>query len=67
MPGALQTIASQSTWPSRRLVLREQAQQIAELVGSTIASLHERKRFESSLTSALIVLDAEPCLSTTSK
>jgi uncharacterized membrane protein len=65
MLGALQTIASQSASPSRRLVLREQAQRVAELAGRTIASPHDRERFESSLASALAALDTEPCLSTT--
>jgi uncharacterized membrane protein len=67
MLGALQTIASQTASPSRHLVLREQAQRIAELAGRTIESPHDRERFERSLASALAALDAEPCLSTTTK
>ena len=63
--GALQTIASQTASSSRRLVLREQAQRIAELAGRTIDSPHDRERFESRLASALAALDTEPCLSTT--
>jgi uncharacterized membrane protein len=65
MLGALQTIASQTDSPSRRLVLREQAQRIAELAGRTIASPHDQERFESRLASTLAALETEPCLSTT--
>lgn len=65
MLGALRTIASQTSSPSRCLVLREQAQRIAELAGRTIASPHDLERFESSLASVLAALDTEPCLSTT--
>ncbi len=62
MLGALQTIASQSASPTRRLVLREQAQRIAELAGRTIDSPHDLARFESRLATALAALDTEPCL-----
>jgi uncharacterized membrane protein len=49
MLGALQTIASLTTNPSRRRVLREQAQWIAELAERTIESPHDGTRFESRL------------------
>ncbi len=65
MLGALQTIASQTASPSRRLVLREQAQRIAELARRTIASPHDLERFESNLASTFAALDTEPYLSTT--
>jgi uncharacterized membrane protein len=64
MLGALQTIA-RSASPSRRLVLREQAQRIAELAARTIASPHDRARFESQLARVCAALDTEPCFSTT--
>jgi uncharacterized membrane protein len=67
MLGALQTIASQTTSPWRRLVLREQAQRIAELAGRTIASPCDLERFESALASTLAAFDTEPCLSVTTK
>ena len=48
--GGLQTIASLTTSPSRRQVLREQVQRIAELAERTIECPHDRTRFESRLT-----------------
>ncbi|MEN6375118.1 MAG: DUF2254 domain-containing protein [Smithella sp.] len=49
MLGALQTIASMTACPSRRRALREQLQWIAELAERTIASPHDRTRFEGRL------------------
>ena len=49
MLGALQTIGSFTTNPSRRRALREEAQWIAELAERTIESPHDRERFESRL------------------
>ncbi len=49
MLGALQTIASLTASPSRRRVLREQVQWIAELAERTIESPHDRARVESRL------------------
>jgi uncharacterized membrane protein len=49
MLGALQTIASFTDRPSRRRVLREQAECIAELAERTIKSPHDRARFQSRL------------------
>jgi uncharacterized membrane protein len=49
MLGALQTIASLTASPSRRRVLREHVQWIAELAERTIESPHDRARVESRL------------------
>ncbi len=49
MLGALQTIGSLTTNPSRRRALREEAQWITELAERTIESPHDRERFESRL------------------
>ncbi|GHA19774.1 DUF2254 domain-containing protein [Oceanisphaera arctica] len=49
MLGALQTIGSLTTNPSRRRALCEEAQWIAELADRTIESPHDRERFESRL------------------
>ena len=49
MLGALQTIASQTDSPNRRLALREQAECIAELAGRSIESPHDQARFENRL------------------
>ena len=62
MLGALQTIASLTASPSRRLALREQAQWIAELAERTIKLPHDRARFESRLTRVREELEAEPAL-----
>lgn len=67
MLGALQTIAGLTANPGRRQVLREQVECIAELAARTIASPHDRARFESRLASARAALDTEPCFSTTQK
>jgi uncharacterized membrane protein len=47
--GALQAIASLTDSPSRRGVLREQAEYIADLAERSIKSPHDRDRFESRL------------------
>lgn len=49
MLGALATIASLTTNPNRRRVLREQVQWITELAERTIESPHDRERFENRL------------------
>lgn len=49
MLGALQIIGSLTTCPSRRRVLREEAQWIAELAERTLESPHDRERLESRL------------------
>ena len=51
MLGALQTIASMTTNPSRRRALCEQVQCIADLAGRTIESPYDRARFENRLAS----------------
>ena len=60
MSGALQTIASLTDSPSRRRVLREQAECIAELAGRTIDSPHDRARFESRLARVREALETKP-------
>jgi uncharacterized membrane protein len=64
MLGALQTIASLTANPVRRRVLREQVECIAELATRTIASPHDRARFESRLARARSALETEQVLST---
>jgi len=49
MLGALDAIASQTDRPLRRLALREQVQQIAELADRTLDSAHDRVRLEAQL------------------
>lgn len=60
MSGALQTIASLTHSPSRRRVLREQAECIAELAGRTIDSPHDRARFERRLARVREALETKP-------
>ena len=60
MLGALQTIASLTDSPSRRQVLREQVQWIAELAERTIESPHDRARFEGRLRRVREALEGEP-------
>jgi len=62
MLGALQTIASLTTSPSRRAALREQVQSIAELAERTVKSPYDRERFESRLVRVYEALEAEPVL-----
>jgi uncharacterized membrane protein len=62
MLGALQTIASLTTSPSRRAALREQVQSIAELAGRTVKSPYDRARLESRLVRVHEALEAEPVL-----
>ena len=62
MLGALQTIASLTTSQSRRQVLREQVQWIAELAERTIESSHDRARVESRLTRVREALETAPVL-----
>ena len=49
MLGALQTIGSLAASPSRRQVLREQVECIAEVAARTLESPHDRARLESRL------------------
>lgn len=60
MLGALQTIASLTGSPSRRRVLREQAECIAELAERTIKSPPDRARFESRLARVRKALATKP-------
>ena len=62
MLGALQTIASLTASPSRRQVLREQVECIAELATRTIESPHDRARFENRLARVREALETEPVL-----
>ena len=63
MLGALQTIGSLTTNPSRRRALLEEAQWIAELAERTIESPHDRERFESRLANVRQMLETEQLLS----
>ena len=63
MLGALQTIAGLTANPGRRQVLREQVECIAELATRSIASPHDRARFESRLSRTRSALETEPVLS----
>ena len=57
---ALQTIASVTESPSRRRVLREQAECIAELAGRSIEAPRDRARFESRLARVREALERKP-------
>lgn len=57
MLGSLQTIASLTSSPSRRRVLREEAEWIGELAKRTIESPHDQLRFESRLAHVREALD----------
>lgn len=59
MLGALQTIGSLTTCPSRRRALRGEVQWIAELAQRTIESPHDQERFESHLAIAREALGSE--------
>jgi uncharacterized membrane protein len=60
MLGSLQTIGSLTSSPSRRRVLRKEAEWIGELAERTIDSPHDRARFESRLARVCEALDKEP-------
>lgn len=60
MLGALHTIASLTDSPSRRRVLREQVEGIAELAERTIESPHDRAPFESRLARVREALETKP-------
>ena len=60
MLGSLQTIASLTASPSRRQVLGEQVECIAELAARTLESPHDRARFESRLARVRDSLEMEP-------
>ena len=59
MLGALQTIGSLTTDPSRRRAVREQVQWIADLAERTIESPYDRARFASRLASVCEALEDE--------
>ncbi len=67
MLGALQTIASLTGSPGRRRILREQVECIGELAARTIASPHDRARFEHRLALVRVALGAEPALAQSTK
>ncbi len=58
--GALQTLASLTASPRRRLVLGEQADWIAELAERSVESAHDRARIDTRLARMRKVLEAEP-------
>ena len=60
MLGALQTIASLTGSPSRRRVLREQVEGIAELAERSIESPRDRARFERRLAQVRETLEMAP-------
>jgi uncharacterized membrane protein len=60
MLGSLQTIAGLAASPSRRQVLCEQVDCIAELAAHTIESPHDRARFEGRLTHVRKALESTP-------
>jgi uncharacterized membrane protein len=60
MLDALQTIASLTVGPTRRRVLREQAECIAELAERTIRSPLDRARFENHLAQVRKALETAP-------
>jgi uncharacterized membrane protein len=60
MLGALDTIASQTDRPRRRLALREQVQGIAELADRTIHSAHDRVTIEERIMRVLKAFEAKP-------
>jgi uncharacterized membrane protein len=60
--GALETIASQTDSPRRRLALREQVERIAELADRTIDSAHDRARLEARLMGVRQALETGPAV-----
>ncbi len=62
MLGSLKTLASLTANPARRQALREQIEWITELAERTIASPHDRERFESRLANVRQALEREPVL-----
>jgi uncharacterized membrane protein len=60
MLGSLHTIASLAASPSRRQVLCEQVECIAELGARTIESPHDRARLESRLARVCEALETKP-------
>ncbi len=60
MLGSLQTIASLATNPSRRQVLREQVECVAELAARSIESPRDRTRFENRLAQVRKALETAP-------
>ncbi len=63
MLGALQTIASLTRGPSRRLALGDHVQWIAESADRTIESPRDRARFDSRLASVRAALEADASVS----
>ncbi|TWU30488.1 DUF2254 domain-containing protein [Bythopirellula polymerisocia] len=62
MLGALQTLTRLTASPSRRSMLGEQVQWIAELAECSLESAHDRTRIDARLTRVREVLDAGPAL-----
>jgi len=62
MLGSLQTIGSRTTRPSRRLVLREQVELIAELAERTVESPHDRSKIEARLAHVRSALETTAAL-----
>ena len=60
MLGAAEAIASQTDRPRRRLALREQVQQIAELADRTFDSAHDRAKLEARLVGVRKALETGP-------
>jgi len=56
--GALETVGSLTDDPSRRRVLREQAELVFEVADRTIHSSHDRTRFENRLGMTMKTLNA---------
>ena len=60
--GAIQTIASLTTRPSRRQTLRDHIEWTAELATRTLESPHDLARFTSRLADVRDALESEPVL-----
>jgi len=60
--GALDAIASQTDRPGRRMALREQVQQIAELADRTIDSAHDRAQLDAQLMRVRKALESGPAV-----
>lgn len=63
----LSTIASLTSSPARRPILREEAECIGELAGRAIESPRDRARFASRLAHLREALDTEPALAQSTK
>ncbi|MDA3962889.1 MAG: DUF2254 domain-containing protein [Planctomycetota bacterium] len=65
MLSALETIASQTDRPSRRLALREQVRRIAAMAGGIVDSAHDRPHLEAHLQQVRNALEVASATSTT--